>query len=148
MIVILKRRVPERQRIEVARDAGAVSRGRLHGTVALRRKAESLQGFGVELQRNRRGRADEAERFRPFEIVAIRHLEIARGGRYFAMPVAAVLDVARELVGIRRADTGLLAVFATPAGEESDPGRTFVFDDVLGVAARILCAAAVVHESG
>ena len=47
------------------------------------------------------------------------------------MPVAAVLDVARELVRIRRADARRVAVRAAPAGEQADARRAFVLDDVI-----------------
>ncbi len=115
--------------------------------MALRRETKALQRLGVKLYGDRRRRADEAERLSPFEVIAVRHLVVAARGGHFAVPVAAVLDVARELLGIRCADAVAGAVGAAPAGEQANAGRALVLDDVLRIAARIFRVAVLGDQS-
>src|SRR5687768_10952971 len=101
----------------------------------LRGETELLQRFRIQLQRDRRRAGKKAHLLRPFEIAAVGHLEIARVLGNLAAPEAAVVDVALQLVGIRRALRLERAVFAAPARQQAHAWRAFVALDVVGVVA-------------
>ena len=74
---LLERRIPERDRIEIFLDPLAVARRRLGRAVTARRQAELLQRLEIELERHRRGDADEADVRGPIEIGLVGVLVVA-----------------------------------------------------------------------
>ena len=105
--------------------------------MALRRQAEFLQGLEIELEDDRVGPADETEGGRPFEIVAIGVAIIFHVVGQFVEPVAAILDIALELLRIGLAPAMEDAFLAAPAGERTDAGAALMIDHVIGIAAGI-----------
>jgi hypothetical protein len=115
--IVIDRRIPERQRIEIARDAFAIARGRLRRTVILGGKAKRLQPFRIQLEHDRVGRTDETQRLGPGKVIAVRHLVVAPRCRHRRVPVAIVCLVYIELMRIRFADAAAAAIAAAPAGQ-------------------------------
>ena len=94
----LEWRIPERQRVEIGLDPGAVLFRRHDGSVSLRRQTEALQRLDIELKDDRFGRADQAHRGRGFEIGLVGVLVVELLRRQFVFPEAAIRDVAVELL--------------------------------------------------
>ena len=63
------------------------------------------------------------------------------------MPVAAVVDVALQLIGIGLPLADPVAVLAAPAGQRADAGHALVVDDVVGVVAIPGAAVVLVDEA-
>ena len=109
-------------------------------------KTEFLQGFRIQLQHDRVGLGDEAHAGRPLQVVAIAHLVVTRRFGNRRVPETAVLDVALQLLRIRRALALRFAVLAAPAGQQADAGRAFVAQDVVGVVAELRRTVFVGHR--
>ena len=146
-----ERLVVERQRIEIGFDALRQVRRRapLRRPPALRRHAELLQHFGVDLDHDRVGVAAQARPLRPLVIALVPVAHVLVGRRQLLLEHAIVLGVHLPLPRIGFALHELLAALAAPAGEEADArtGLGLVVDDEIGVVA-VLAAAVGVDESG
>ena len=131
--------IPERQRVEIGRDALAVAfPAATTGAVALRREAEALQRLDIELQHDRLGAGDQPHRRRGFEIGLVGVLVVA------AAPAAVRSSrsshwrcSASSWCGFGAPLPCCVAVLAAPAGERPDAGLRSCMDDVVGVAAGI-----------
>ena len=128
----LQRLVIERQRIEVGLDPLAQVVGRLpRDPLALRREAELLEHFRVEMDQDRLGVALDPRALRPLEVALVPVAHVLVGRRQLVLEHAVVPRVHLPLPRIGLAAHELFAALAAPAGEEADarPRFRLVVDD-------------------
>ena len=130
---VFQRRVPDGQRVAIARHPRAQRRRRLAFPMPFRREAEFLQGLRPDLQDHLIGVGDQPHRLGAVQIGLVGVLEPLLFGRQVIAPEAAIVDVALQLVGVRLAEPLLAAIRPAEAGQRADAGRTLMVHDVVRV---------------
>ena len=145
--LILKRRIPDRHRIEIGFDPRAIFLRRQDIAVAPGREPKFLHRLAVELQDHRVCITVETKLGRKFQVVLVGMLEVEFVRLQLAPPVAAILDIFLKLLRIDGTLAFLRAILAAPAHEGADARRTLVIDDVVGIPAGELGAAVLVRHA-
>ena len=105
--------------------------------MALRGQAKLLQGFAIELVNDGFGLSHETHEGGPVEIIPIHMAVILHVVRQFVKPVAAIVDIGLELIGIDGPPALGLAVLAAKPCERPKTRGAFMVHDVVGIAAGI-----------
>ena len=109
----------------------------MHCTVTTSGQAKLLQRFEIELEDDRIGAADKADRLCPLEIALVGVLVETLVVLEMMLMEGTVGNVLFELLRVHRAFAVTFAVGATESGERADAWRALVIDDVIGIAARV-----------
>ena len=105
--------------------------------MALGREPEFLQGFAIELVNNRLRFPHETKKSGPIQIIPIHMAVVFHVIGQLIKPVAAVIDIGLELVGIWRAPALMAAIRSAKTCKWAQPRCALMVDDVIGIAAGI-----------
>ena len=132
--VIAKRRVPDRQRVHCQPDPGAQGIGRLHMPMPFGSQLKPAHRFGIDGKQIGLRGFKEPHLHRPILIGRVPGLEIAGLFRNMRLKEAAIGDIGRNLIGVRRAAPHGIAS-AAKAHQRPHTGLALMHGDILGVVA-------------
>src|SRR5262249_41915836 len=130
-LLILERRIPEGQRVEIRLDACAVPLRRRHRRMAARRGPHLLHALAIDLEGYRCRREAHALAERPFDVVAVSVPVIAHVLGEMVHVEAAFGDILLELAWVDVAATEVTSVLAAMARERADAGPALMVDEII-----------------
>ena len=141
----LKRRIPDRQRVEGGLDAVAQMVGRLMVALALGGELELPHRLHIKLEDVWLFLVEERLLHRPFLIGGVPRLEVFRLIRDMRGPKPAVFDIALDLVRVRIAPPVARPVLIPPARQRADARTPLMVHHVVGVVGE-LGRAVLIHQ--
>ena len=137
----------QKQRIEALAQPRPIRFRRQLGAEAFARELEFPHRLGIDLQHDLVPEIFQSQTDCPVEVIGIGVAEEFRIVRNLGAPMAAVLDIALELVRVGLAPAFLLAV-AAPTGQHADARPALVVDQIVLEPARKLRRAVLLAERG